>query len=82
LKEEEDKFLVRDERVGNNQLFGLVFWLSDLNVEAFIVGKPEFSKNFSTCGKRSSLENIGIIISLQLHWSNGYCVSPSSSDDG
>jgi hypothetical protein len=38
LKEEENKFLVRDERVGNDQLFVLVFWLSDLNVEAFVVG--------------------------------------------
>jgi hypothetical protein len=26
LKEKEDKFLIRDERVGNDQLFGLVFW--------------------------------------------------------
>jgi hypothetical protein len=83
LKEKKDKFLIRDERVGNDQLFGLMFWLFDLNVEAFVVGKREFPKNFYTDGERNSLENIGtIFISLQLHWSNGYCISSSSSDDG
>jgi hypothetical protein len=58
-------------------------WMSDLIVEVFVVGKPEFPKNFSTRGERSILDNIGtIFITLQLHWSNGYCVSLSSSDDG
>jgi hypothetical protein len=58
-------------------------WLSDLIVEVFVVEKPEFPKNFFTGGGRSSLENIGtIFIALQLHWSNGYCISSSSSDDG
>jgi hypothetical protein len=47
------------------------------------VGKPDDPKNFSAGGERSSLQNIGIIfIVLQLHWSNGYCISTSSSDDG
>jgi hypothetical protein len=48
LKEKEDKFLIRDERVGNDKLFLLVFWLSDLDVEVFVMVKPEFPKNFST----------------------------------
>jgi hypothetical protein len=82
LEEKEDKFFIRNERVGNNQLIVLVFWLSDLNVEAFVVGKPEFSKNFCTDGERSTLKNIGtIFIVLQLHWSNGYCISSSTSFD-
>jgi hypothetical protein len=57
-KEKKDKFFIGKEIVANNQLFELVFWLSELNVDAFVMGKPEFSKNFSTDGERRSLENI------------------------
>jgi hypothetical protein len=58
-------------------------WISDLVVEVFVVGKPDNPENLSTGGERSSLEKIGtIFIALQLHWSNGYCISSSSSDDG
>jgi hypothetical protein len=58
-------------------------WISDLVVEVFVVGKPDNPKHLSTKGERSSLENIGtVFITLQLHWSNGYCISTSSSDDG
>jgi hypothetical protein len=83
LKEKEDKFCIGKERRGNNLLFGLVLRLSDLNVEALVVGKPKFLKNFCTGGERSTLKNIGTIsIAIQLHWSNGYYISSSSSDDG
>jgi hypothetical protein len=82
-KEKENKFLIRVKNKETDQLFVLLFWLSDLNVEALVVVKPEFPKNFSTDGERSSLENIGtIFIALQRHWSNGYCISTSTSDDG
>jgi hypothetical protein len=57
--------------------------MADFIVEVFVVDKPEFPKNFSTGGERSILDNIGTnFITLQLHWSNGYCISPTSSDDG
>jgi hypothetical protein len=57
--------------------------LSDLIMEVFVMGKPDNPKNFCTGGKRSTLKNIGtIFIAVQLHWSNGYCISTSSSDDG
>jgi hypothetical protein len=83
FKEGENEFLVRERREEIDQLLVLVFWLSDLDVEAFVVSKPEFPKNFSTGGERNSLENIGtIFIALQLHWSNDYCISSSSWDDG
>jgi hypothetical protein len=74
---------------------GIVFWkeeehqsseLKFLLVEFFeLFKKPEFlPQNFSYPNEEgSSLENIGtIFIALKLHWTNGYCVSPLSSDDG
>jgi hypothetical protein len=82
FREEEDEIFI-EEKKGINQLFPLLLNHSDVNLEALVMGKPEFPKNFSTGGERSSLENIGtIIIALQPHWSNGYCISSSSSDDG
>jgi hypothetical protein len=58
-------------------------WISELIVEVFVVSKSDNHKNFCTGGERSSLKNIGtIFIVLQLHWSNGDCISSSSSDDG
>jgi hypothetical protein len=82
FKEEEDEIFI-EEKKGIDQLFVLLLKHSDLNVEAFVMGKPEFPKNFSTRGERSNLKSIGtIFIALQLHWSNGYCISSSSSDDG
>jgi hypothetical protein len=77
------RFLERGKEEVVNKLSVWMPWLSDLIVEVFVMGKPEFPKNFCTDRKRSSLENIGtIFIALQLHWSNGYCISSSSSDDG
>jgi hypothetical protein len=82
FREEEDEIFI-EEREGTNQLFVLLWKRSDLDLEAFVEGKPEFPKNFSTGGERSILKSIEtIFIALQLHWSNGYCISPSSSDDG
>jgi hypothetical protein len=82
FKEEENEIFIEEKR-GIGQLFVLLVKRSDLNVEAFVVSKPEFPKNFSSGGERSSLETIGtIFIALQLHWSNDYCISSSSSDDG
>jgi hypothetical protein len=59
-------------------------WISDLVVEVFVVGKPEFNpEHLSTRRGTEQSESIGtIFITLQLHWSNGYCISTSSSDDG
>jgi hypothetical protein len=66
----------------DSQLYGWEAWLSELIVEVFVVGKPDNLKNFCTGMERSTLKNIGtIFIALQLHWSNGYCISTSSSDD-
>jgi hypothetical protein len=66
------------------QLNELTFLLIYLIAEFFVLGeKPECPKNFSTGRERSSLKDIGtIFIALPLHWSNGYCTSLSSSDDG
>jgi hypothetical protein len=67
-----------------HQLSELKFLLVDLIMEFFVLFKKhEFlPKNFSTGGERSSLENIGtIFIAQKFHWTNGYCVSPSSLDD-
>jgi hypothetical protein len=48
-----------------------------------LIKKPELPQKFSTEEEQSSPNDIGtIFIVLQLHWSNGYCISPSSSDDG
>jgi hypothetical protein len=67
----------------DSQLYDWKAWLSEVIVEVFIVGKPDNPENWSTGGERSNLENIEtIFIALQLHWSNGYCISSSSLDDG
>jgi hypothetical protein len=56
---------------------------AELIAEIFVVGKPDYRQNFSISGKRNNLKDIGtIFIVLWLHWSNGYCTSLSSSDDG
>jgi hypothetical protein len=58
-------------------------WISDLVVEFFVVSKPDNPEHLSTRRGTEQFESIGtIFIALQLHWSNGYCVSTSSSDDG
>jgi hypothetical protein len=60
--------------------------LVDLIVEVFVLFKnPEFIPQNSSFhnGERSRPKIIGtIFIALKLYWTNGYCISPSSSDDG
>jgi hypothetical protein len=68
-----------------HQLSVLKFLSVDLIVEFFVLfKKPEYlSQKFSYInGEGSHTKNIGtIFIALQHHWTNGYCVSSSSSDD-
>jgi hypothetical protein len=81
------KSLIRGRLFGGgkrgNQPYDWETWITDLIVDVFVMGKPDNPKNFRTGGEGSILISIGIIfITLQLHWSNGYYISLSSSDDG
>jgi hypothetical protein len=78
---ERDFEKMRERDFYQRDVLKLLLW--ELIAEIFVFCMPDNPKNFSTGGERSNLKNIGtIFIALQLHWSNGYCVSPSSSDDG
>jgi hypothetical protein len=66
-----------------NQLFVLMLRLSVLILEFFVEWKPELLQNFSSYGGWVRLKSIGtIFIARMLRWSNGYCISSPSSDDG
>jgi hypothetical protein len=73
-----------EEKKNIHPLFALLFLDADLIAgSSVLIKKPEYPKNFSTDRGKSNPNNVGtIIISLQLHWSNGYCTSLSSSNDG
>jgi hypothetical protein len=77
-------YLERKKKEERSRLIVFMLLLSDLIIEFFILGeKSELPQKFPTNGIWSGLESFGIIFfSQMLYWSNGYCITPSSSDDG